>query len=309
MAALLDDESIIAADDVGWRHELLEVDGDLTGESTGVRQPERGLPRMGTVVLKDIIDHLGEFEPDDTVYVPEGSPVDAQTKVKVIRFDPDAPHAPPGYRYFLEVGVMREVVDGLEVLLLRRATSNERIQTVKYHAEHDSFMPQEEFAAILEAPVGYTIPEGVVTHEKPAWADLADTSIYWRIAGGESRRRWEEIRAHRIADDQFVICCIPFFAGALSLGDTVRTVVEEGRHVIADRVRSAGHNTWHVFFSSASEGAAQTVVAQLQKEQAPYESYSTHVLSMDQVDPLDYGKWASFFRRMKEEYFVIATQG
>jgi hypothetical protein len=29
MAALLDDESISEADDVGWRHELREVDGDV----------------------------------------------------------------------------------------------------------------------------------------------------------------------------------------------------------------------------------------------------------------------------------------
>jgi hypothetical protein len=33
------------------------------------------------------------------------------------------------------------------------------------------------------------------------------------------------------------------------------------------------------------------------------------LLAMDQSEPLDYGKWAAFFERMRREYSVIVTLG
>ena len=99
---------------------------------------------MGRFVLRDILEHLSDFGVEDVVYVLDELPfakVELETPIIVLQFDPLDPAAcPEGMTYFLEISVMREVIEGLEAQIGRAPTLEERAMAVRHYAEYDAYI-------------------------------------------------------------------------------------------------------------------------------------------------------------------------
>lgn len=95
----------------------------------------------------------------------------------------------------------------------------------------------------------------VVVHEHPAWRERANFIIHTQIHLDEDspRWRWEQIWTRQVDANHFEVCCIPFFAYDLALGDVVETEPDDGWQYLIQRVvRRSGHYTFRVWFQSAT---------------------------------------------------------
>jgi len=95
---------------------------------------------MGLGILGDVLESIASLEPDMVVYVPdEVEEVTLFTPVIVVQHGTYSDEDVKGYRYLLEAGVMREVLDGLERLLRSTPTAPQVLRAVLFYAEHDAF--------------------------------------------------------------------------------------------------------------------------------------------------------------------------
>jgi hypothetical protein len=88
----------------------------------------------------------------------------------------------------------------------------------------------------------------IATHSDPVWRDRANFILMARLDDVDEVR-WEQLWARRLAANSFEICCIPFFAYDLALGDEVETGVDgEFEWVVQRVVKDAGQYTFRVWF-------------------------------------------------------------
>lgn len=90
-----------------------------------------------------------------------------------------------------------------------------------------------------------------VVHENPVWRARANFIIVAKIdpTPTNTQWRWEQLWAQQVAENRFIICCIPFFVYDLALGDEVQTISSEGRQYLVQQVISpSGHYTFRVWF-------------------------------------------------------------
>ncbi len=97
-----------------------------------------------------------------------------------------------------------------------------------------------------------TEAEQYALHENPVWRERANFILHAAIDGGRSGKKFEQLWAHRVADNEFELCCIPFFAYDLALGDVVSTAPRDGKTYVVDRVvRPSGRYTFRVWFGDS----------------------------------------------------------
>ena len=61
------------------------------------------------------------------------------------------------------------------------------------------------------------------THPQPVWRDRANFIIATAVDAATTSMTTEQLWTRQIAEFEFQICCIPFFAHNLALGDIVET--------------------------------------------------------------------------------------
>ncbi len=100
------------------------------------------------------------------------------------------------------------------------------------------------------------------THESPAWRDRADFIIAVKVADIRENAR-EQLWARQLGERLFELCCIPFFAYQLALGDLVRTDVD---YVVEALVRASGHKTFRVWLGRNADSRVKgSVEAELRR--------------------------------------------
>ena len=88
--------------------------------------------------------------------------------------------------------------------------------------------------------------DATAQHDAPAWRERADFIIGVALP---EEGKWEQLWALRLAPAQFEVCCVPFLAYDLALGDIVETEPQSGRDFMVARVvRQSGHRTMRVWF-------------------------------------------------------------
>lgn len=96
--------------------------------------------------------------------------------------------------------------------------------------------------------------EKIAVHDFPAWREKADFIIAIRLReelGIDDMLEWEQLWARKVDGSRFELCCIPFFAYGLALGDVVETKPSEQRKYVVEAVRiRSGRRTYRVFFES-----------------------------------------------------------
>jgi uncharacterized protein DUF4265 len=102
-----------------------------------------------------------------------------------------------------------------------------------------------------------TSQEKVAVHPEPVWRSTANFLIFAKLNDGH----WEQLWARQLSDNTFQLCCIPFFAYDLGLGDDVETgPSDDKRYVIQRVVRDAGTYTFRVWFGNSHDESVRDEV-------------------------------------------------
>jgi Domain of unknown function (DUF4265) len=125
-------------------------------------------------------------------------------------------------------------------------------------------------------------------HLNPVWRERANFLIKAGLpplAGEDdlNSKKWEQLWCKQVCENQFEICCIPFFVYDLALGDIVETGLEgETRYLLQRVIKPSGHNSFRVWFSgSSAHESHEDVVDAAARFGCLVEWSSTNLLAID----------------------------
>lgn len=82
-------------------------------------------------------------------------------------------------------------------------------------------------------------------HLDPVWRAKADFIIATLLNTENGISEWEQIWAKKMGGNTFIVCCIPFFAYNISLGDLVKT---NDDYVIERVLAESGNTVFRIWF-------------------------------------------------------------
>jgi hypothetical protein len=141
--------------------------------------------------------------------------------------------------------------EGLLVFELGRTKEPDVEPEIRLEPPPDEPESPRSPTALLNGPVvsGSTatinnkiLPEDFVAiHSSPAWADRVDFLFHVFLGVKEGRNGWEQMSGRRTSANSAIVCCIPFYARDIQLGDDVeldddsvlkRVVHQSGQYAI-----------------------------------------------------------------------------
>ena len=117
-------------------------------------------------------------------------------------------------------------------------------------------------------------------HSEPVWRERSDFIIATRVDPGDTDIETEQLWVRKIGDSRFEICCIPFFAYDLALGDVVET---DASYMFTRVVEPSGRYTFRVWFGNSSH-PREEVADELEGLGALLEWSSRNLLAVDAID-------------------------
>lgn len=123
----------------------------------------------------------------------------------------------------------------------------------------------------------YQDGDHVATHSEPIWRDRGNFVSRVRIEAAPGERRWEQLWWTKVTNSQFILCCIPFFAYDLALGDEVELDVH--RHILAV-VKPSGQWTFRAWFGGVSANDKKTAIVAIQAHAPLMEWSSENLLAL-----------------------------
>jgi len=122
----------------------------------------------------------------------------------------------------------------------------------------------------------------VAVHESPVWGNKSDFIIRIYLEKNEGRNEWEQLWAKQVDDRRFTLCCIPFFAYNLALGDEVET---DDHYIVQSVVKLSGQFTFRVWFGDSTKpGIKDELLRQLEEMGALFEWSSANLLAISAKD-------------------------
>lgn len=123
-----------------------------------------------------------------------------------------------------------------------------------------------------------------IQHLNPVWKSQADYIIGIDISKmfEDYDMVWEQLWSKQITENHFMICCIPFFAYDISLGDEVIT---DKNQMIQEVVKPSGRSTYRVWFkNTAGSSTRKRIMDELEQRNCLLEWYSNHLLGVSCLD-------------------------
>ena len=148
----------------------------------------------------------------------------------------------------------------------------------------------------------------VAVHNEPVWRDKANFIIRAYLEEEDGRNEWEQLWALRLDERRFSICCIPFFAFDLALGDEVET---DSGYVVQRVVLASGQYTFRVWFgdSSTYPGIKDEVVQQMEKLAVEIEWSSANMLALSARDAEQAQQVADYLHSREEAGYLTYETG
>jgi hypothetical protein len=127
----------------------------------------------------------------------------------------------------------------------------------------------------------------IAVHLSPVWRSKADFLIHADLASAALPGKWEQLWVRRLDENRFELCCIPFFATGLALGDQVDTAEVQGKqHVVHSVLAESGHTAARVAFLKLDQFEAQAprVIEEMRRVGCLFEWHSVGYLAIDIAD-------------------------
>jgi hypothetical protein len=128
-----------------------------------------------------------------------------------------------------------------------------------------------------------TLDPKIAVHAEPVWRDRANF-----IIGIDLGEEWlpfsrEQLWSRQVAEDRFEVCCIPFMAYDLMLGDEVRCGRSgERKYLVEEVTKPSGRYAFRVWFPpDAIEEHRSRVLANLEAIGALFEWRTSNYAAID----------------------------
>lgn len=118
-------------------------------------------------------------------------------------------------------------------------------------------------------------------HRDPIWRDRSDFIIATEIDPGGTGIATEQLWARKVDGRRFELCCIPFFAYDLALGDLVEV---DADYLVRQVTKPSGRYVFRVHFERANYGFRDGVVLGLTERGALVEWSSPSMFTIDARD-------------------------
>lgn len=123
-----------------------------------------------------------------------------------------------------------------------------------------------------------------IVHQAPVWRERSNFIVHADLPEKDRPKRFEQLWARQLADDQFEVCCIPFFIYNVALGDVVATSPKADRkYVVAKVVQPSGRYVFRVWFGQSFQ-PREEIVSELEALGSLVEWSSRNLLAVDAAD-------------------------
>jgi uncharacterized protein DUF4265 len=151
-----------------------------------------------------------------------------------------------------------------------------------------------------------TDPNKVAVHNQPVWRGRSDFIINAELA---EEGRFEQLFVRQLGENRFEVCCIPFFAYDIALGDVVLTVPKDDCKYMVDRVvEPSGRYVLRVWFGDSSYPRDE-VSDTVQELGSVIEWSSRNLLAIDAVDAEHAQRVADFLAECEEAGKLVYETG
>lgn len=151
----------------------------------------------------------------------------------------------------------------------------------------------------------------IAVHERPVWREYANFMIFYDLSNDGLNDRWEQLWVSQICENEFRICCIPFFSYGVSLGDHVSTRESSGKkYVVKSVVKKSGHKTFRLWFGDvvSYDKIRLKVEDYLLSKKLLFEWSSKNLLAIDISEEFNEGDF-TFFAQSLTEHGVSYEKG
>jgi hypothetical protein len=151
----------------------------------------------------------------------------------------------------------------------------------------------------------------IATHEAPAWMPKANFIIVADLGVHGMQGRLEQLWARQLSENEFVVCCIPFFTYGIALGDRVFTSLQEDRRYIIEDVRErSGRHVSRLWLKDVDDAGRAELKVFISEQRLLSEWYSTNLLALDIPEgPEVTEKVRSFLQQFAERLGALVENG
>ena len=129
--------------------------------------------------------------------------------------------------------------------------------------------------------MAYSAGDYEAVHPNPAWSAKADFIIAAYLGSEDGRNQWEQIPCRRLGPDRFEVCCIPFFAANICLGDIVQT---NSVFTIVKTLAPSGHVTFRIWLAGQDEPERREILSHISRISEHLEWSSHNLLAVSARD-------------------------
>lgn len=144
----------------------------------------------------------------------------------------------------------------------------------------------------------YQTGEYEAVHQTPVWRDRASFIFVAHLGVKDGRNEWEQLWGQKTAAHRFILCCIPFFAQDIALGDEVETDVD---FVLQRVVKHAGRTTFRALFSGHDKATRKALMLEIEAMNPLMEWSSENLLALSVFDGTEAQRMANYLQAREEQ--------
>lgn len=119
-------------------------------------------------------------------------------------------------------------------------------------------------------------------HLNPVWKSKANFIINASIDNNNDALKYEQLWTRRINDNEFEVCCIPFFLYDIALGDVVSTVSSGDKKYLLDQVtKRSGRRVFRVWLKGNGDDQKRVLKTFIGMPGVTLEPYSEKLIALD----------------------------
>ncbi|WP_205829056.1 DUF4265 domain-containing protein [Microbacterium sp. B19(2022)] len=144
------------------------------------------------------------------------------------------------------------------------------------------------------------------THREPVWRERSDFIIGIPIDPGNTDVITEQLWARKVSESTFEICCIPFFAYDISLGDVVEV---DASFEVKRVVERSGRYVFRVHVKDSISSVAADVVRSIEAQGGLVEWSSPRLFAVDADNSIKAQEIANLLQQMEEQGLLVYETG
>jgi len=127
----------------------------------------------------------------------------------------------------------------------------------------------------------YQAGEYEAVHHSPIWRDRANFVLAAHLGMKDGKNEWEQLWGQKTGPQRFILCCIPFFARDVALGDEVET---DADFVLTRVVQPSGQVTFRVWFGGQEAATREELIREIAGLEPLMEWSSENLLALSALD-------------------------